>query len=48
MANYVGRSPVFLPYYHYHTPAESYPVAVKAGAIRPAAQTRFSRIAENC
>ena len=24
-------SQVYLPYYHYHTPAESYPVAVKAG-----------------
>ena len=31
MANYVGRSPVYLPYYHYHTPAESYPIADKAG-----------------
>jgi hypothetical protein len=27
----VGRSPVYLPYYRYHTPAERYPVSIKSG-----------------
>lgn len=31
MANYVGRSRVFLPYYRYKDPAEDYPVSVLLG-----------------
>ena len=31
MANYVGRSRVYLPYYRYKTPMDAYPVSVLAG-----------------
>ena len=31
MANYVGRSRVYLPYYRYHEPLETYPVSVLIG-----------------
>ena len=31
MANFIGRSKIYLPYYHYHTPLDSYPISVLAG-----------------
>jgi len=31
MANYVGRSKVFLPYYRYKDPMEEYPISILAG-----------------
>ena len=31
MANYVGRSKVYLPYYRYKQPMERYPVSVLVG-----------------
>lgn len=31
MANYVGRSRVYLPYYRYKTPMDTYPISVLVG-----------------